>query len=267
MDKVLQIESFNPYDRKFPDRKTITFETLVLIKYLKKEGYTVKVLPSDDRPVEYLFKKGFAEYFSDPVIMFLVGIPSSIILNIVSNYIQRLLDRDKGVEVKINVKNFVVIENQNNHYDCRGGRIKTKEFKKLVENGKLTKESFGRQFAKQPPYFDKPVPMFYEHRPKIVGWCRPIIDDKGIRVEDGVIKDREIMKKLDKGKIKGASVCGIATRTICSICNENFVECEHLPGEIYDGEECYNQVYKADLVEVSLVKTPVNPECLIGLRK
>ncbi len=47
----------------------------------------------------------------------------------------------------------------------------------------------------------------------------------------------------------------------CSICGAADFECEHLNGEIYDGEACFRLITRWDLREVSLVTRPHDPRC------
>ena len=62
------------------------------------------------------------------------------------------------------------------------------------------------------------------------------------------------------------SVTGIATKTECSICKSDFVYCEHISGEKYDGKKCYNTIVETDYVESSIVKEPINSQCLIDYK-
>lgn len=70
---------------------------------------------------------------------------------------------------------------------------------------------------------------------------------------------------MQKGKYKGGSVTGIAKKSICSICNSNFTKCNHISGQIYNEKECYNSIVEADLIEVSIVKQPINTETFVKL--
>ncbi len=88
-----------------------------------------------------------------------------------------------------------------------------------------------------------------------------------MEIERCKIVDKTIFRKINKGKIKGASITGIAEQSKCSICNSNYVECNHIVGEIYDGIACKNSIEKATIVELSLVKTPTNPECLVSIKQ
>src|SRR6478752_120969 len=104
-NKKIKIDTFNPYESRFPNRKLITRDTLILIKHLRSEGYEIIIEPEDDKPLEYLYKKGFSEFFADPVNIFLAGIPITIITNIISNQIQKILDKKETInKTNINIQ-------------------------------------------------------------------------------------------------------------------------------------------------------------------
>jgi DNA-binding transcriptional regulator YiaG len=225
-------------------------------------------LPNSIKETEYLFKKGVTEFLTDPVFAFCLNIPVSILTGLLSNYFQKLLERKKGnVEaIVINKQNIIiklVENNQSYHYD---GKLCSKEsIKELQKKTKITQTEFAKSFEIKSPYSEYPIPIFLEHTPRIVGWCSIYQDEFGLRTE-GEIIDKTVRRRIDQGRINGASVAGIAKRTKCSICGLNFIKCDHITGLMYDGKECTNLIIKSDFIEVSLVKKPVNERCLIGLK-
>ncbi len=78
--------SFNPYEDILPNHKVVTKDTLQLIKYLRSEGYEVIVKPKDNRPTEYLFKKGISSFLSDPTVQLLINIPVSLATGLITNW-------------------------------------------------------------------------------------------------------------------------------------------------------------------------------------
>jgi hypothetical protein len=48
----------------------------------------------------------------------------------------------------------------------------------------------------------------------------------------------------------------IVTKTICSICNNDYASCEHVVGRAYMGEFCVRILYPDELLEVSVVDRP-----------
>jgi hypothetical protein len=47
----------------------------------------------------------------------------------------------------------------------------------------------------------------------------------------------------------------------CSICGARDFECDHIPGESYDGARCVRIIVEWDLREISLVPFPNDPRC------
>lgn len=260
--KKIIIDSFNPYETRFPNRKLVTRDTLILIKHLRSEGYEVIVEPKNDQPIQYLYKKGFNEFFADPVNIFLIGIPIAIITNIVSNQIQKLLDKKETInKSNINIR----IDNSTVSYNYLGERQDNSNSKLINKKRKELKEGFNRCFEIKSPYDNLPVPIFKEHKPVIVGWCRLWSDDVGLKSEM-IITDKVVKRRITQNRLNGLSVTGIATKTKCSICKSDFVYCKHIPGKKYKGEKCFNTIIETDYVETSIVKEPINSQCLIDYK-
>ena len=129
------------------------------------------------------------------------------------------------------------------------------------------KSEFDKCLNLNSPYFHLPTPIFLEHKPRIIGWASINMNDKGLLIEDSHILNKDVFRKIEQGKIKGASFTGIAEKATCSICKSNYVECMHISGEMYNSYECINSLEKSIAVEMSFVKTPTNPECLINIRR
>jgi hypothetical protein len=47
----------------------------------------------------------------------------------------------------------------------------------------------------------------------------------------------------------------------CSICGAADFECDHINGEVYNGERCYRLITRFDLKEISLTPRPHDPRC------
>ena len=268
MKQRIEIKSFNPYENLYPNRKLVNLEALILIKHLRNQGFEVVILPDNNQPVEYLFKKGLQEFLSDPLNIIYIGIPLSILTGILTNYIQKLLDRRKNTknELKINIENLIIQNKETNKYYLgTGNEVQLEKLKNNQQKIKKNKEEFNEKLNAISPYQDYPFPIFLEHKPNIVGWCILWEDDQGLRSE-GIITDKIVRRKINKGKLKGASVTGIAKKSLCSICSSNYVDCNHISGERYDGKKCSNVIYEIDFVETSLVKRPINENCILGLK-
>lgn len=95
MKKTIEIDSYNPYDSIYPNRKVVTREILILIKTLRAEGYKVIVKPNDNRPIEYLLKKGATNFLADPVNLLIISIPINIVTGLITNWILKIYDNKK----------------------------------------------------------------------------------------------------------------------------------------------------------------------------
>lgn len=265
MSKKISIDSFNPYSTRFPNRRLVTKGTLELIKELRLNGYEVTVKPENDQPIQYLYKKGLHDFFSNPVYAFLLGIPTSIVFNIVSNYIQRSIDKWKQPE---EIKNNIIIINQNTTeiINLNQKIISKSEINDKLKKAKKLKDEFDKCFSLKSPYVNLPTPIFLEHKPKIIGWCRLKATYTTLEFDDSIIFDKSVHKKIKNGKIKGGSLTGISEKSICTICKSDYIQCNHIAGNIYNNIKCGNEIHEATIVEVSFVKEPINKECLIHIR-
>lgn len=237
-----------------------------MMKYFRSEGYDVCILPDDDQPVEYLFKKGVKEFFSDPLNVILSGIPFTIVTTLFTNFLQKLIDKNqsKDVPVNINIQNLH-LRFGDDSYLVNGEKVSNSKLLENLDYHEKLKHEFEKRFKMLSPYSQFPLPIYLEHNPYIVGWCALGEDDKGMML-DGKLTDKVVFKRVQQGRYKGLSVTGIAKRAICSICGDNYVSCIHISGTVYNGENCTNKIIKSDFVEASIVKQPVNEQCLFNLK-
>lgn len=266
MSKKISIDSFNPYETRFPNRRLVTKGTLELMKELRLNGYEVTVKPENNEPIQYLYKKGLHDFFSNPVYAFLAGIPTSIVFNIASNYIQKCIDKwNQTEEIKDNI--IIINQTTNEIINLNQKVISKSEIKDKQKKEKKLKTEFDKCFPLKSPYVHLPTPIFLEHKPKIIGWCRLKATYTTLEFDDSIILDKKVHKKIKEGKIKGGSLTGIAEKSICKICKSDYVICDHIAGEIYDNTMCGNEIHEATIVEVSLVKEPINKECIVSIKQ
>ena len=235
------------------------------MKYLRAEGYKVKVLPDNKQPIEILYKKGLTEFFADPIFLALIGIPIGIITNIVSNKIQKLID-NLGKKEQINPEHLIIqIDNSTNNYNYLGEHFPKEKKKRIKKKQKELKDGFERSFAIESPNPEFPTPIFLEHKPIIIGWCSLFSDDKGLKAK-GLITDKVVKRRIKQKRLNGMSVTGIAKKTECSICKKSYTKCNHVAGNDYKKKGCYNTIIETDFVEASIVKEPINSECLVNMK-
>lgn len=55
-----------------------------------------------------------------------------------------------------------------------------------------------------------------------------------------------------------SSVGGIIKKARCSICQDDYDECDHMKGKIYKGELCIKEIHEMELEEVSIVENPAS---------
>lgn len=55
----------------------------------------------------------------------------------------------------------------------------------------------------------------------------------------------------------------IVKRSTCSICGQEYGDCEHVKGRAYMGEMCCREIQEFDLNEVSVVENPANKHCRV----
>jgi hypothetical protein len=66
-----------------------------------------------------------------------------------------------------------------------------------------------------------PTPIFLGHEPKIIGWCKLRMEEERL-MSDIFLTSKEAYKMVRSGKLKGMSICGIASQSECSVCNSNY---------------------------------------------
>jgi len=189
--QIIEIDSFNPYDSFYPNRKVVNRDVLILIKILRSEGYEVIVRPKDTRPLEYLFKKGVTSFLADPANQLIISIPVGIVSGLVTNWIQKQFDRKKESN------NIIIIDKSTN--------IITNSFNKTITKGqaedikkkrKIIAKKFEDCLKTKSPFLGLPFPILLNHRPIIIGWCRLEETEIGLEIEKGIITDKNAYRKI-----------------------------------------------------------------------
>ena len=258
-------KSYNPFPVSFPNRRVISRETLHVIKALRDKGISVRVVPEGGE-LNYLAEKGIKKFLSDPLHATLVNVPIGVLTGIIATLITNSFS-----ELPKATETHVVIEMANDgtkiKYDHLGQPISDEKFKAMLalmqERAKLNE---GAKAIKS-PYENKPVPIYFEHTPKIIGWGNVLINDTGLYVDEACIDDKVTHDLLDKGELNGFSIACLVRQSTCSICKNSYFDCNHLSGQIYDDVMCVNSINDANLIEVSVVKNPVNPHCKIFFKE
>jgi hypothetical protein len=267
---TIKIRSYNPHSARFPNYKVITRENLHLIKYLRERGYVIIVDADDGRKLNYLAEKGIREFLSDPIIALVVSIPLSIITNLISNWLQEEAKRRFGNK-QLNEEEINIVLEYNRggkivRYNHRGMRIDERQFIQIVNTLVTRMQGYEEVHLLNPLQPGYRYPVTLEHTPHVIGWAGQLrIDNEGLRVDDLKITDENTFERVKKGELRGMSIGGIVTNSICSVCRGEYVNCNHITGETHNGKECVVEITGIRLTEFSIVSDPVNPQTLIQM--
>ncbi|MGO9452353.1 MAG: hypothetical protein ACLQDV_15125 [Candidatus Binataceae bacterium] len=267
--------SYNPYQQQFPNRRLITRDTLQLVKSLRAQGAEVRIEPENGERLEYVVYKGFvAALLASPLIISAVGVARDVVVGIVSGWIYSRLsatpkeDRDlAATQAATNIAIEVTEAGRTVRFGVSGAQMNDVQFDRITEMFKSVAGPKGTNESTKSPYPDLPVPVFLEHTDKIVGWGQIDPTSGNLKIENARVTDDETWQRLKSGELRGASIAAIAKVSECSICGSDYVDCVHLAGQTYGGRPCTNTIKKLDLLEISLVKDPVNPQALIKIKK
>ncbi|HEY6872189.1 MAG TPA: hypothetical protein VI298_05610 [Geobacteraceae bacterium] len=259
----VKFQSYNPFPLSFPGRRVISRETLHVIKKLREKGIPVRVVPEGGE-LNYLAEKGIRDFLQDPLYATLINVPLSVVASIVATMITNHWAAPPAPQ-----ETHIVLEVQEDgqklKYDHLGQPVSDEKFKAMLnlmqERARLSEAA--RRIPS--PHPDKPVPIFLEHTHKIAGWGRVGRGDGGLIVEDAIITDGSAAARVRSGDLGGFSIACLVRRSTCQYCKDSYFSCNHIAGQVYAGEECVNQIEGADLIEVSIVKDPVNLHCKIEL--
>ncbi len=265
MKKEIIIQSFNPYEKLYPNIRIITRDTIDLIKYFRSEGFYVKILPDNNTPIYYLARKGVKEILSDPVIAIVVNASISLVTSLLGAY---LFDKYKKNSKEIETKLVFEVQNDGNkiRYNHRGEQISDERFNSILKFMERKKKNIEENMKESPPDKEHIVPIFFEHGDKIIGWGKFEQTTEGkLILTEGTIADKEILKKIDDGEYNGLSLGSLVEKMICSICGRDYKECSHFSHKKYDGKNCIVELKSGHFIEVSIVKDPANPNCRLWL--
>lgn len=255
----IRFQSYNPYEARFPGFKVVSRDTLHLIKVFRAQGYVVIVEPEDGSKLNYLSQKGWYEILSDPIVLFVVGIPISILSGIISAWLyDRLKQQPRPDEALLSIE----LDEEGNkiRYNYIGQPISEDRFQSLLNTLSERTQRYADSQKTIAPDPSHPMPVNLEHTDRIVGWAEEFCEDEfGLKVEGIRIIDDETWRRIQNGDLKGLSIGGIVTKSTCSICNADYVDCNHITGDSYNGKECVNEIREFLIAEISIVREPVQP--------
>lgn len=84
-----------------------------------------------------------------------------------------------------------------------------------------------------------------------------------IESEKGYLERLEYYEKLLFPPMMFSSVGGIIKKSHCSICDNDYDNCNHIKGKLYNGECCTRIISEMIVEEISLVDIPANKHCRV----
>jgi hypothetical protein len=250
------IVPFNPYNRRYPSRTTFHSYDVDLAKWVSQQvdRVTLPKLKATKRR-EVILQKHFP--LSEPILLFVISIPVNLVLSIIAGFIVNL--RAKGqfngiLIVKLNHKGDIETCN-----DETGNIVSNEKVREIISNLRVA-PSYSTPKADS----ELPVPIHLEHTSKVVGWGTISQDEQGILLEKVRIDDEVTLRQIKSGQLVGMSIGGIAKEYECSVCHKSYFKCNHIKGNIYNGQEAHCIIKNLDLAEISIVSDPANADCRIS---
>ncbi len=216
------IVPFNPYSSIFPFRTTFRGYDIDLAKMVAEIGLRVTV-PQLEGTLnkEVLLQKHFD--LSNPFLLFIVGIPFSLLTGVISGLIVHLATKGKSPHILI-----VKLTEQGEVdacYDQNGNVVSSDKVQAIISN-----ISAAPLYTPPNPNSERPVPIHLEHTSKVVGWGETELDKQGLLIKNAKIDDYNTWQLITSGKLLGFSIGGIAKTYECSICHKNYFTCKHIKG-------------------------------------
>jgi hypothetical protein len=238
------IQAFNPHEVTHPGHKVVSEETLILIKLLREQGNHVVVQPEDDRPLEYLFRKGFSSFFTDPLVIgFGLGVASSVVATIITNSVYWIWQHRRKEHIFMSAPKLtnILLKNTADEslFSYTGEPLEPVMMERLLSSARRTRDEYRQAACHQSPYSELKVPIFLEHTTRLIGWCDLEYNEKRLLSRHVYIFDKAALSKVRKGELRGISISGIARESICSICRSSYIECNHVSGVTYSSGLSY----------------------------
>lgn len=264
MPERVVIRSYNPYAYAFPRfTRVLSRDALELYKAFRAAGIDVAVEPEDGSPITLAAKKGFLEVFNNPFLVFVLGIPQGILTSLVATWISNrpptpiptvpklLFEFERGGRREL--------------FDEAGRPQPNNVLGDLLRHRAERQARFKRLMRKVSPFEDAPHRLFLEHEPKIVAWGEVVPGTPGGTVVRNIqFVDDSAQAQYLAGTLRGLSIGSLVTKAVCTICGGEYVCCEHIAKTLYEGRECTVRLARSLVADVSLVASPVNPDCLLG---
>jgi hypothetical protein len=204
---------------------------------------------------------GWQDIFTGPIFLFLAGIPLSIVLNLISSWLYEHLKISNSLAGN---KIPIVIE-----LDKNGQKIKYTHDGQLLSDDTLLemlvkmdqdKSRFATPLINVRPNYNHPFPVHLEHTNQIIGWTKKVSkDSKGLMVEGIKITNDLAWERIQNGELQGLSIAGVITSSECSICRNEYADCNHFHPNTYHGKHVSTKIKSICIAEISIVREPIQP--------
>ena len=227
------------------------------MKELRNKGHQVTVVPNNGTKLYYLMRKGYVDFFKDPLVLLVLGIPLTFVVNIISGLVMRRLTRPELKSPEVHL----ILETEQNgkkkRFDYQGNPLTDDQFKSILSAYRAEQQNYEKSSQKVAPEPSLPKPIFLEHTNKIVGWGRVWVEEKGALMARARIIDDDTWQAILEGELVGYSMGGLVGKTICSVCKQDYLFCNHMAGEKYRDIDCTVELRDVELAEISIVSDPV----------
>lgn len=256
---------FLAYSRETNGRATNVLNRAAIdfSKLLRGAGIQVQFDPDTNRPLEYFIRKGEYDILRDPLFLMAVGIPINLMVSLVANWLATKNNRRSSVTEPASIVIGIKDDQTTVFYDHVGREVPEERIRDLM--GLLQADAKSRSTGRKEdsPYPSMPYPVYLEHSDQIVGWAQLELAPRGLMAKPVQFTDEETIRRIRARELRGFSIAAIVKKSTCEICGENYTECTHIAGEKYEGKTCVNHITELDLDEISIVKSPVNEDCLL----
>lgn len=255
-----QIE--NRYEARYPGLRVISEQTLRVAKRLRASGVVVEIEGDERLPLFYSFEKGIGQTLSDPTVAFAVNIAASVVTGVVANWLWDRIKRDREFPSATIATLAQDADGEVRCYGTDGVPLKRHETNEILARAGKAARAYAESLRILPPDNDRAYPVYLEHTGRVIGWASGFVKNEERSTTQIVgleIVDADTKRRFDSGELAGFSVAGIARRAVCSICGGDYTACDHITGDIDDGESCVATVQEWLLGEFSLVEDPINP--------
>jgi len=252
-------QSYNPFKCKFDYSRVISRDTLHLIKYLRKEGHNVTVLPDDGSNLYIIKENAFWDNvtLNELLLQLTYATAGAAAYDILKNGILKVFS---GVSDAI-IHKLDLWRMARDEKSLGTATIERIALGSVTESLIERTKNFETYFKTVSPFYpSRQTAISLEHTYKIIGWGDfHLTETGGIGLRNVMVTDNETWSRVINKELKGISFGALLEDLECQICKKSYKECYHFTGKIYNDKECTTKLQGIDLAEFSFVKEPSAP--------